>query len=181
MSLAEVPFVKLPRYNIGRIKLVNSDLIEAYADAPEIDGTETWPRFLDTLNIKVEQQLGQYIPILNQTSEQKKNFKLQAKGIILSFSGYQALLPVICHTTDGDRVIYQPREPRFVIEEKFEDLSVLEERKLMTANYRILDTMRRKYPLKVSFEDPPTLIFPMEEFANVTIFPSTVDIGKPGA
>ncbi len=143
--------IKLINYRTDRIAEATVALITNFAKYSGIHGTRQW--------------VGGIIRLLEIIENQKpQEFSLNAQGIELSFSGFPNPKPLI----RGGELFYEPGEPRYIIDDRGQDVAPTHRTRIARAAEDITDEMADVFHLKVK-HPPHTLIFPQDRFVKETI------------
>ena len=140
--------VELITYQTDHICEATVALITNFARYSGVYGTKQW--------------IGALIHLLEIIKNQKpQEYFLNAEGIEVSFSGFPNPRPLI---RDGS-LVYEPKEPRFVIEDRWNDILPRQRTRIARVTSDIASEMRDVFRIKI--EHPPySLIFPKQEFAR---------------
>lgn len=140
--------VELVNYHTDHIVEATVALIRNFAVYSGIYGTGQWGRAIVHLLRIIE----------NQKSQQ---FSLNAEGIKVSFSGFPNPRPLI---QEGE-LVYESKEPRFTIEDRWDDILPRQRTRIDRATSEIAEEMKAVFRMRVEYP-PHTLIFPKKEFAR---------------
>lgn len=140
--------VELVTYRTDHISEATVALVANFAKYSGIFGTRQWISALVQLLRIIENQ-------------QPQEYFLNAEGIEVSFSGFPNPRPLI---REGN-LVYESKEPRFTIEDRWDDILPRQRTRIARVKSDIADEMEDVFHMKV--ESPPyTLIFPKQEFAK---------------
>ena len=140
--------VELVNYHVGHISEATIVLIKNFAEYSGIYGTSQW--------------VGAIVHLLRIIKNQKpQEYSLRAEGIEISFSGFQNPRPLI----KKGSLVYESKEPRFIIEDKWDDLLPRQRTRIARVTYDIAGEMKDVFHMRVEYP-PYTLIFPKQEFAK---------------
>jgi hypothetical protein len=140
--------VELVNYHTDHIAEATVALIRNFIVYSGIYGTEQWG--------------GAIIHLLSIIESQKpQQLSLNAEGIGISFSGFPNPRPRIL---EGN-LVYEPREPRFTIEDRWDDILPRQRTRVARITSEIGEEMRNVFRMRVEYP-PYTLIFPKQEFAR---------------
>ena len=144
--------LEVVQYDTDRIAKASAALVALFARYSGIYGTNQW--------------LGHLVKIINE--QRPIGFSLNAEGVELVFSGFKNPSPKV---RDGI-IVFDAREPRFVIEEKPQVVLPRQRTRIERAVSDISNEMNAYYHVRREFP-PYTLIFPKQEFArSAQIFPA---------
>lgn len=140
--------VELVTYRTDRISEAAVALIKNFAEYSGIYGTRQW--------------VGAVIHILRIIESQKpQQLFLNAEGIEISFSGFPNPRPRILEGS----LVYEPKEPRFTIEDRWDDILPRQRTRIERVTSDIAMEMKEVFRMQVEYP-PRSLIFPKQEFAK---------------
>lgn len=147
--------LEIVQYDTDRIAEASAGLISLFSRYSGIYGTRQWT--------------GSLVYLVRQISEQMPTeFSLSAEGVEVVFTGFKSPSPKV---RDGI-VLFDAREPRFIIAEKPQEVSPRQRTRIERAASDISAEMKSHYHVRREFP-PYTLIFPKQEFAkSAQIFPA---------
>lgn len=140
--------LELVTYNKPEVINTSVYFLRCFSIYSGIFGVEQWGRKLVDLAEIIKQQ-------------QSRQMILKAEGIEVTFSGFSQVIPVV----KGETIIYQSREPRFTTIDYVLDVSPPSRTRVMKVTREILEEMVKCYSMRAE-KDPPTLIFPKENYAE---------------
>ena len=142
---ARVEFVN---YHTDHIAEATVALFTIFAKYSGIYGTPQW--------------VGELFPLLTIIEKEKpEKFSLNAEGIEISFSGFPNPRPLI---REGN-LIYESKEPRFTIEDRWETILTRQRTKIARATSDIAGEMKDVFHMRIEYP-PYALIFPKQKFAK---------------
>ncbi len=147
--------LELVKYRTSDVEHASVVLLKLFAHYSGIFGTEQWVRAM--------------FPLLDIIRRQKPvPHELNAEGVSVAFSGFPRPVPVI---KDGERIVYQAREPRFTIEDRLDEVLPSRRTHIERVTAAIAEEMQATYKLLVTERRPLTLAFPKERYAaEVAVF-----------
>ena len=136
------------QYRTREIEEASLKLVTLFAKHSNIEGTFEW--------------MSEMLKFQNDIREQKvKSTTLMAKGVELIFSGFPNPIPVI----EDEAVVYVPRDLRFTIEDKPEELRPSGRTHIQNVTNAIALEMNEVYHLQIQ-RPPMMLLFPREEYVD---------------
>ena len=146
--IAKEARIELVTYRTDHISEATIALIKNFAEYSGIYGTRQWVSAIIHLLKIIE-------------SQKPQQFSLNAEGLEVSFSGFPNPRPLI---RDGS-LVYEPKEPRFIIEDRWNDILPRQRTRIARVTSDIASEMRDVFRMKIEYP-PYTLIFPKQEFAK---------------
>lgn len=140
--------VEFVNYRTDHIAEATVAFVTNFAKYSGIYGTEQW--------------VGALIHLLAIIEDQKpQEYSLNAEGIDVSFSGFPNPRPLI---KEGN-LVYESKEPRFTIEDRWETILPRQRTKIARATSDIADEMKDVFHMRIEYP-PYSLIFPKQKFAK---------------